>query len=493
MAISSLNTLSQKIQALSIQRSDPEIKALLNILKAELAPNIINSRDLRLSIMTPCRTDAILSSQIRLREVRMSSEGKGAPDYYIREQTADRAGDTVYLAEQTSLKRNISLKMFKADSDRPQQAISRFLREAMLTGRLDHPNILPVIDAGRDKKNRLFYAMKNIQGTDWLSLLQPQTEEQKKKAEDLTLDYHLDILHSVCNAIAFAHSKKIIHKDLKPENIIIGDYGEITLVGWQSAVSLEADNKGLSLKEAGLIEGTPCYMAPEMAMAEGGKTGIKSDVYLLGGILFEILTGFPPHTGTNIQETLLHAARNIITPPVDLPALNQTLITLSLKAMSPDPQDRFETAADLQKAIAGHREQSEKMKESIRMEDHANFYFCLGLARGENYYVRFLDSILLLKEAIELWPENKEAREKLAKANKVYAENALEKENYDLALSVIDEKDEANKIIIKEILREKKRSQRIKTWFSSLKYSVLILSLILSILLIAGYKWVVQR
>ena len=146
---------------------------------------------------------------------------------------------------------------------------------------------------------------------------------------------------NVCNAVSFAHSKGVMHRDLKPDNIMIGEYGEVYVMDWGLAALLppherpqQATDKVAALT-GDTVGGTPAYLAPEMAAAEADVIGIRSDVYLLGAILYEIITGKPPHKGTTPLNCIYNAYRNIIEPTDE----SGELVDIALKAMATHPDE----------------------------------------------------------------------------------------------------------------------------------------------------------
>ena len=148
--------------------------------------------------------------------------------------------------------------------------------------------MVPVYDLGLDESGAPFIVMKHNEGDHWLKLLGDDEALKKHAPGRERLDAHLAILVQVCNAVHFAHSRGVIHRDLKPENVMVGSFGEVYLVDW-----------GVATKPGPVtqIAGTPAYMAPEMLGGDGAEISPRTDVYLLGAVLYEILAGRAPHTG----------------------------------------------------------------------------------------------------------------------------------------------------------------------------------------------------
>ena len=195
----------------------------------------------------------------------------------------------VWLATQLSLNRDVALKQIRSDSfgrmseRKMETARHSFLAEAVVTGDLDHPNIVPVYDMGTDDAGNLLYSMKCVRGTSWDRLIESFPESE-----------NIEILRKVADAIGFAHSRGIVHRDLKPSNIMVGSYGEVLVMDWGTAFPLQNFNKSSGIRTPSGRAGTPAYMPPEQAEGQVDKIGTHSDIYLLGAILFEIVSGFPP-------------------------------------------------------------------------------------------------------------------------------------------------------------------------------------------------------
>lgn len=223
----------------------------------------------------------------------------------IGEVIGEGGSGVVRNARQVLLDRDVAVKSLKADAPRkgPGQAL---LTEAMITGALEHPNIIPIYDLIADSDGRPIIVMKRIGGTPWKELIDtPQLITAMFGVED-HLFWHLHVLKSVCYAIAFAHSKGLLHRDLKPENVMIGKFNEVYVLDWGCAVGLRSSLHGkvMLASEIRVTEGTPSCMAPEMAEGAGERINETTDVYLLGALLHQVLTGQARHQGATIRDVL---------------------------------------------------------------------------------------------------------------------------------------------------------------------------------------------
>jgi serine/threonine protein kinase len=255
----------------------------------------------------------------------------------------------VHLGTQLVLGRSVAVKSLRPEH-RDERASLQLLREAWTTGALEHPNVVPVHDIQFDAERNPLVVLKRIEGQHWGALLgDAEAVARRFRARDL-LQWNLGILLQVCNAASFAHDKGILHRDLKPENVMIGAYGEVYLVDWGIAVSLRDDGSGrLPLaSHADQMAGTPCYMAPEMLGGQAERLSERTDIYLLGAILFELLAGAPPHAGQTAREVIASVIRSEPSLPDDAPA---ELCRICRRAMAPEPEDRFDSVEALRHAV----------------------------------------------------------------------------------------------------------------------------------------------
>ena len=360
------------------------------------------------------------------------------PEYELLKVLGEGGMGVVYDARQTSIDRNVAVKMLKAKSADNQKQRAKFLAEAVVTGELDHPNIVPIYDVGSNSEGALFYSMKKVQGTPWLKII-----KQKSIPENL------EILMKIADAVGFAHARGVVHRDLKPENVMLGEFGEVLVMDWGLAQPSKAFRKSRSIVETNTMGGTPAYMAPEMTTGPIERIGPASDVYLLGAMLFEILTGSPPHVAKNAMKCLMAAARNEITPTDK----KGELVDIAMRAMQTNPEDRYQDVKSFQAAIRDYQSHSE----SVLLSTHASAD--LKTAAETQDYESFSRAVFGFQQAIELWDGNKGAIAGLADAKLSYAQSAFRKGDLDLSLSLIDKNNADHASLHAELLAAQKERE----------------------------------
>ena len=243
-----------------------------------------------------------------------------------------------------NLRRHVALKVLDPARAADAQHTRRFIDEARVTGALDHPNIVSVHDLANDDSGRVSYTMRLVDGQTLSALIAQQASRRD-------LERILRCLATVCDVLAFAHSRGIIHRDIKPDNIMVGAFGEVYLMDWGCALVVGDRASPDSVTDAeGTVIGTIRYMAPEQARGEISRVDARSDVFAVGAILYKALTGQAPYTGTTAQA--LAAAQLADYRPLDErrgmavkpPPMLTAIVT---KAMAAEPGQRHPSAADL--------------------------------------------------------------------------------------------------------------------------------------------------
>lgn len=257
-------------------------------------------------------------------------------------------------AQDFALLRRVAKKTLHVDLQADVRSQRMLIREARVTGQLEHPNIVPVHDLGVDSDGRLFFTMKRIEGRTLLEVIQ---ELPKGPFDHTTLLNFIDVVVKVCDALALAHARGVVHCDLKAANVMVGDFGEVYLMDWGVARVLPGSPaaNGIRRVDDGLppssegegedsIAGTPSHMAPEQAQSDIERISPRTDVFAVGALLHEIVTGHAPYRADIIWALLLKAAqserepleaseRGAVLPPA--------LTAIIRRAMETNPDDRY--------------------------------------------------------------------------------------------------------------------------------------------------------
>jgi serine/threonine-protein kinase len=267
----------------------------------------------------------------------------------------------VSVARDAELGREVAFKEIQARYAGDATQRGRFVREAEITGGLEHPGIVPVYGLGRYADGRPFYAMRFIRGKS----LQDATREMHAGEAGYTLRELLTRFVAVCNAVAYAHSRGVLHRDLKPANVMLGPYGETLVVDWGLAkvvgrepnrsdgpgsaeLTLQTPSGEGSATQAGAALGTPAYMSPEQARGEVAALSPATDVYSLGATLYAVLTGQAPVQGRDTAEVLEKVRQGNWLPPRKVkPNVPKALDAVCRKALALRPADRHGSALAL--------------------------------------------------------------------------------------------------------------------------------------------------
>ncbi len=290
-------------------------------------------------------------------------QGTQVGDYELLEEIARGGMGVVCKARQTSLNRLVAIKLIRGGQLASANDVRRFHAEARAVARLDHPGIVPIYDVG-EYQGQPYFSMKLIEGGSLRDFL---------ASPDHDLAAGVSLLVSVARAVQHAHEQGILHRDLKPGNILLDTQGQPHVADFGLAKSMpraEGASTIEPLTESGAVLGTPGYMAPEQAAGQQQLTGAV-DVYSLGAILYELLTGQPPFRGTNLLETLQKVQSCEPEPPRRLnPAVPRDLETICLKCLEKEPGRRYPSAAvladDLERWLRGDSIQRPSLGGSVR-------------------------------------------------------------------------------------------------------------------------------
>lgn len=278
----------------------------------------------------------------------------------------------VYEAHDRELNRTVALKEIKGRYADDMDSRERFTKEAEITGRLEHPGIVPVYALGRYADGRPYYAMRFIRGRSMRDAIEEfyQDETLSRQDRELGMRSLLGNLIDVCEAVYYAHRRGIVHRDIKPSNIMLGDYGETLVVDWGLAKNLgrretstasivpnertlmPASGSSVTETMVGRAIGSPAFMSPEQARGEHETVDFASDVYGLGATLYMILTGCPPVEGGNTIEILANVRKGEIDRPRKLDrSIPKSVEAVCMRALSFEAHDRYTSVRDLQRDV----------------------------------------------------------------------------------------------------------------------------------------------
>lgn len=305
-------------------------------------------------------------------------EMRGMQRYKIHRTVARGGMGVVLEAEDLSTRRRVAMKVLL--EIRSAQEVARFVEEAQITAQLEHPNIMPVHDLNVNELDQPFYTMKLVHGESLQEVLDGLRAQKRAIVERYPLAALLTIFHRVADAIAFAHSNGVVHRDIKPDNVMLGAFGETLVMDWGLAkplpglAALAARNATRAVRSTrqedssqhtmiGSALGTPRYMSPEQASGDSHAVDLRADVYGLGALLYCILTLQPPVENGDPNDVLEKVVAGEVVPPaekvraqppVHLPQgeVPPRLSEIAMKALALDPANRFQTVAEMQRALA---------------------------------------------------------------------------------------------------------------------------------------------
>ena len=311
--------------------------------------------------------------------------------YVVGRELGRGGAGFVTMAWDKHLRRVVALKQPLAGT--PQNNFERFLAEAQTTGGLEHPSIVPVYDLGVLPNGETFYTMKYIRKQSLREVFDAHCKGDEAVRKEFGLYKLLTVLQQVCMAIHYAHVKGVLHRDLKPDNIMVGEYGEVFVMDWGLALvreqgMLERPKELASGEEDETVSGTPEYMSPEQARADYKGIWAPTDVFSLGAILYEMLTLHPPHRGSTQIATLMQAIKCQIEPPqkrAPYRSIPAALEAICMKALAKKPEDRYGSAKDLHDEldsfVQGRKDHDRQDKEAARMvaegDEMSHRYFSL--------------------------------------------------------------------------------------------------------------------
>jgi serine/threonine-protein kinase len=306
--------------------------------------------------------------------------------YQIAGEIARGGMGTILKARDTDLGRDVALKVLHAEHQDNPDVLRRFIEEAQIASQLQHPGIVAVHGMGLLSDGLPFFVMKLVKGRTLAAILEERRDPREERQR------LLGSFEQVCQALAYAHARRVVHRDLKPSNVMIGSFGEVQVMDWglakvlpreklpvqvgtpepRSIIATIRSGSGSSQSLAGSVLGTPAYMAPEQARGELDQVDARSDVFGLGAILCEILTGKAPYTGLSLEEIYNKARKGYLDEAFARLAgcgAAEELVALTRRCLAFEPRERPADASSIAKEVKAHLDSLEERTRRLAIEE----------------------------------------------------------------------------------------------------------------------------
>jgi serine/threonine-protein kinase len=338
----------------------------------------------------------------------------------------------VLLAHQDSLNREVAVKVTKDNAS--VSAIDALVHEALTAGALEHPSVIPVYALTFDGQGKPAMVMKRVDGVSWQMLLRNVDDAAWTRLGASGLDHleaNVEILRQVCNALAFAHSRGVIHRDVKPSNVLIGEFGEVYVADWGIATG-----KGTPGARKTQLIGSPVYLAPEMTLCDPAVLDERTDVFLLGSTLYEVLSGRAPWVGARVQDVLAAAFRCVPAPlSPDAPA---ELVAICARAMAREKEDRYQTVLELREALTGFLHHRGSVELARAADERLSALLAsLEGAGHDQIYPLLSECRFGFSQALREWPGNERAATGLQRCLEATAAFELRRGNLAAAKALL--------------------------------------------------------
>lgn len=265
----------------------------------------------------------------------------------------------------TTLGRTVVMKTLHPHLAGNEYMHARFLREARVTAQLQHPTTVPVYDLGRDLEDRLYFTMKKVAGDTVRKIVERQATGDQQMIAHYDLERMLGILIQLGDGLSYAHAHGVVHRDVKPENVLVGSFGEVVLLDWgvakvwaEGEAEVDRTMEHQILTDVNQRPGTPLYMSPEQVRGGGDEIDARTDVYSVGAMLYEMLTLSEPLRGKQVQDTFQMIVNEMPTPPREKAPGRRIPVELAdvcMKALAKKPADRFATMEEMNARLRDFR------------------------------------------------------------------------------------------------------------------------------------------
>ena len=412
---------------------DPLVERCLRTLAPQLATVEANPRaTLRrdsLGTLQEARAAGVVDSLRALQSIPPGSpERPNAVE--LRSQLGEGGMGVVALGRQVSMDRLVAVKMTKRNrAERPR--VLRLVHEALVTGSLEHPNVVPIYDVQMDAEGAPQIVMHRVEGDSWRGVLEGDPEGLGPGPTDDAIEWHLRTLLSVCDALSLAHSQGYAHRDIKPENVMLGRFGEVYLLDWGLAVPL-----GERDESAKGPVGTPAFMAPEMLTQ--AEVTERTDVYLLGATLFSVVAGHPPHDTSSPIAVITSVLNRAPDYPESMPAGVRAICE---RALAKDAAARYPDVASFKAAVARYLRRRGAEQLAQKATETAERLEAGEAANRTQRYELFGECRFGLRESLRQFPDNPAALTALERATAFMVRRELAEGDVRAASLLLSEMD----------------------------------------------------
>ncbi len=332
--------------------------------------------------------------------------------YIPLKKIRDGGMKTIWEVKDTRSQRTLAMALIQPERIASQDDIESFLHEARLTAHLQHPHILPIYDIALEKNGNPYFTMKLLRGETLETILHRLQHHDPETEHTYTLTQLLHIFLNLCDAVDYAHTKGVLHLDIKPANVMIGDFGEVHLLDWGLATLLTESNQNDTTPQK-MVGGTPGYMAPEQALGNKEDLHFHTDIYMLCALLYQILTRTPPHTGETTEAIMRHSTQGAITPPSQIPItppLPKALSSITMKGLAVHPAERYANVAALKNDIRNYLKGYATLAENPTLITHLQ----LLINRHRIAFVLLITALIVISITLFFSFRSIQASEKIA-------------------------------------------------------------------------------
>ncbi len=363
--------------------------------------------------------------------------------YGVTTKLGEGGMGVVWLARDRNLGRDVALKTIPPERMNSKR-LARFVSEARITAQLEHPGIVPLHDLFISGGGDVYYSMKRVQGRSLADVLDDLRSGDPSTHQRHNLVHLLGVFRTAAQAIAYAHTRRVVHRDVKPANVMLGDFGEVLVMDWgvarllddapEELVAVNLDGASLLATADGAMVGSPAYMAPEQFAADGAPLSPASDVYALGVMLYEILALKRPFKADTVGRMLYLVAKGEFQPPSAIAPQREIpseVEAICMKAMARRPEDRYQDAGELTSALedwlegVGPRQEAERLVAQGR-ELLLVFARRASEAEEAELRVRTLNAELQPWDPMQMkrlaWEAEKERNDRIAEADHVFGD-----------------------------------------------------------------------